>query len=263
MFVVGSRVYGNFVFEMPAFPDRPTSGEAEPAGDFRARVVDRPVPADRTDAADSLVNRRAALAPAMPLPKASVPMSVQPSLDKIINLAESVSRSLGLVLVEARLSKPGRRRTLEITVHHPERPVSLSDCEALSRKLEVLLDEQSPPLVEGAYTLDVQSPGIDRILKTDREFEIFRGYLVEVKSKDKLEGLGYSFTGTLLEKSSDTVTFAKPRPLLRVASRATRKKREPVPTQVDEISLALARLVHVRLYPEDLYSRRADSATVL
>ncbi|HEY9868543.1 MAG TPA: hypothetical protein V6D08_05210, partial [Candidatus Obscuribacterales bacterium] len=108
-----------------------------------------------------------------------------------------------------------------------------------------------------------QSPGIDRILKTDREFEIFRGYLVEVKSKDNLEGLGYSFTGTLLEKSRDTVTFAKPRPLPHLASGAGRKKREPVPPQKEQISLALDRLVHVRLYPEDLYCEQAETATVL
>jgi ribosome maturation factor RimP len=190
-------------------------------------------------------------------------MSVQPDLDQIINLAESVASSLGLVLVDARLSQPGRRRSLEITVHHPERPIGLSDCEALSRKLEVLLDEQSPPLVEGPYNLDVQSPGIDRILKTDREFEIFRGYPVEVKSKDNLEGLGYSFTGTLLEKSRNSVTFARPRPFPGAASGAAGKKREPGPAPCEQISLALDRLVQVRLYPEDLPSDHAETATVL
>ena len=56
--------------------------------------------------------------------------------------------------------------------------IDLDDCQAISEKLGAKLDEIS--IINGAYILEVSSPGIDRILKKDKDFVREAGKLVDV-----------------------------------------------------------------------------------
>lgn len=64
--------------------------------------------------------------------------------------------------------------------------VSINDCEAVSRALSDILDEADP--IEGAYTLEISSAGIDRILKKPEQFAQFIGSDVELKLYRPIEG---------------------------------------------------------------------------
>lgn len=64
--------------------------------------------------------------------------------------------------------------------------VDISDCEAVSRALSDALDEADP--IEGSYTLEVSSAGLDRVLKKPEQFAQFLGAEVEVKLYHPLEG---------------------------------------------------------------------------
>lgn len=64
--------------------------------------------------------------------------------------------------------------------------VDISDCEAVSRALSDALDEADP--IEGSYTLEVSSAGLDRVLKKPEQFAQFLGAEVEVKLYRPLEG---------------------------------------------------------------------------
>ncbi|MGN0183295.1 MAG: ribosome maturation factor RimP [Candidatus Ornithomonoglobus sp.] len=57
--------------------------------------------------------------------------------------------------------------------------VGIDECEAFSRAVELALDEKDP--IEGEYSLEVSSPGVDRKLKKEREFLYYTGREVEVK----------------------------------------------------------------------------------
>ena len=46
--------------------------------------------------------------------------------------------------------------------------IDLDDCQMLSEKLGEILDKD--PIIENAYILEVSSPGIDRVLKKDKDF---------------------------------------------------------------------------------------------
>lgn len=46
--------------------------------------------------------------------------------------------------------------------------IDLDDCQMLSEKLGEILDKD--PIIESAYILEVSSPGIDRVLKKDKDF---------------------------------------------------------------------------------------------
>lgn len=73
--------------------------------------------------------------------------------------------------------------------------VDINDCEAVSRALSDKLDELDP--IEGSYTLEISSAGIDRALKKPEHFAQFLNAEVEVKLYRPLEGRK-DHTGRLL-----------------------------------------------------------------
>ena len=64
--------------------------------------------------------------------------------------------------------------------------VDLNDCQHISEEAGALLDEKD--LIAGNYLLEVSSPGIDRILKKDKDFRRFAGSDVDVKLYAPLNG---------------------------------------------------------------------------
>lgn len=57
--------------------------------------------------------------------------------------------------------------------------VDLSDCQRVSEKAGAILDEKD--LIPGNYLLEVSSPGVDRVIKKDKDFRRFAGEKVDVK----------------------------------------------------------------------------------
>lgn len=64
--------------------------------------------------------------------------------------------------------------------------IDLDDCQTLSEQLSARLDESD--IISGAYILEVSSPGIDRILKKDKDFVRESGKLVDVTLYAPLDG---------------------------------------------------------------------------
>ena len=64
--------------------------------------------------------------------------------------------------------------------------VDLNDCQAVSEKAGEILDEKD--LIPDNYILEVSSPGIDRVLKKDKDFLRFAGEKVDVKLFAPLDG---------------------------------------------------------------------------
>lgn len=173
---------------------------------------------------------------------------------EILKLAEIEASPMGLAVVDTRLTQQGKHRSLEVTICRKGGRISLSDCELLSRKLEKVLDEQATPLIEGAFNLEVQSPGLDRQLKTEREFEIFSGEQVEVKIKENLPSLGYTFTGKLQSFCQGVLTIADPKPLEEASAKQKKKGKNNPKSQLDlpeNISLEWSKVAQVRLRPGD------------
>ena len=93
--------------------------------------------------------------------------------------------------------------------------VSISDCEALSRALDPVLDEADP--IPDSYVFEVSSAGAERELKRPGDFERFMGSSVEVRLYKPVDG-SKSFVGTLsgysggdvsLTAAGKTLTFEK------------------------------------------------------
>jgi ribosome maturation factor RimP len=170
------------------------------------------------------------------------------NLADILKLAELEAEPLGLTVVETRLCQQGRSRVLEVSIYRIGGSISLDDCEELSRRLDRALEEHQPPLIEGSYMLEVQSPGLERQLKTEREFRIFAGQPVEVKMKDALAALGDHFSGILQTLDGKLLTIANPEALRPNAARRKKNKQEaPAATPPAKVCLEWDRIASIRL----------------
>lgn len=100
-------------------------------------------------------------------------------------VAEPIAAGAGCEVVEVTFSRVGEAGHLLVTIDKPG-GVSLEDCRAVSESLSAELDRLDP--IEGTYRLEVSSPGLERPLVRDRDFERFQGRLVRVKTFAPVEG---------------------------------------------------------------------------
>ena len=126
-----------------------------------------------------------------------------PLLPNLETLATDVAASKGFALCGIQLLTHMSPMTLEVQIRHSnEADVSLDDCAGFSGVLGDALEASS--LLTDAYVLEVSSPGIGDQLSSDRDFETFRGFPVEVHHRDK-DDSEQRLEGLLLERDVDTL----------------------------------------------------------
>jgi ribosome maturation factor RimP len=134
---------------------------------------------------------------------------------KVDPLIRPVVTDLGYELFDLLFLKEGSNWFLRIVIDKPE-GIAIDDCEKVSRTVEKILDENDP--IEQSYTLEVSSPGIDRPLKKDSDFEKYKGSNVDVKLykplgnqkkyTGKLEGL-HDGNVVIVDDSGELIHFPK------------------------------------------------------
>jgi len=113
--------------------------------------------------------------------------------ERLFALIEPVLGRLGFELVELEYAA-ARHGLLRVFIDRAG-GVGLEDCAAVSRELSALLDLEDP--IPGPYTLEVSSPGFDRVLRTRAHFGRFVGARVFVELKEPRAGRR-RYTGKLL-----------------------------------------------------------------
>lgn len=121
--------------------------------------------------------------------------------DRITALIAPAVAGAGFELVRVRLSG-AQRKTLQIMAERADKSMSAEDCAALSRALSPILEEADP--IEGAYTLEVSSPGIDRPLTRLKDFHDWQGYEAKIELSRMVEGKK-RFRGALAGVEGDDV----------------------------------------------------------
>lgn len=81
--------------------------------------------------------------------------------------------------------------------------IEIDDCQELSGRLEEILDQKD--LIKGSYILEVSSPGLDRELKCDKDFQREQGKTVDVSLFAPIDGQK-SITGVLNGYDGKTIT---------------------------------------------------------
>jgi ribosome maturation factor RimP len=113
-------------------------------------------------------------------------LALHPVARKVVELLESHIERQGFELVSVEYRHGAGSSILRLLVDRPEGGVALSDLERLSPVVGDLLDVYDP--VEGRYTLEVASPGINRPLAKLSHFEAYRGKRVRIRTHVGREG---------------------------------------------------------------------------
>lgn len=104
---------------------------------------------------------------------------------QLAELLAPTVESLGFELWGLELVSPQRKATLRLYIER-EAGVSVDDCAVVSRQVSAVLDVEDP--IKGEYTLEVSSPGIDRLLFKPEQYALYVGEPIEVKLRLPYEG---------------------------------------------------------------------------
>jgi ribosome maturation factor RimP len=117
--------------------------------------------------------------------------------DRLIELLEPVVRDLDLALWELEFlpRSNGALLRLYIDVVAGDAGITVEDCARVSHAVSDTLEADDP--IPGHYTLEVSSPGLDRVLRTAEHFERFVGEPVRVELSAAVNGRK-RFSGRLL-----------------------------------------------------------------
>jgi ribosome maturation factor RimP len=118
---------------------------------------------------------------------------------RVAAIVEPVIEQLSLRLVRVRISGLDGC-TVQIMAERADGSMTIEDCELVSRALSPVLDVADP--IERAYRLEISSPGIDRPLVRQSDFERFAGHVVKIEMAVAIDGRR-RFRGTLLGTEGD------------------------------------------------------------
>jgi len=128
-----------------------------------------------------------------------------PLIPSLTELARRVAEPVGLSVREVVLLTHHIPQTVQVMVERSDGgDVTLEACASLSGPLGDALEEAG--LIPSAYVLEVSSPGVGDVLQSDRDFNSFRGFPVEVRLSPEGDG-PRSRSGLLVGRDADTVAI--------------------------------------------------------
>jgi ribosome maturation factor RimP len=122
--------------------------------------------------------------------------------DRLIALFEPVLQEIGYELVEVEFAPGQGGGTLRIYIDHPE-GIDVEDCADASHALSDLLDANDP-FPGSSYSLEVSSPGLDRVLRTAEHFARFVDHRVKVELTAARDGRK-RYTGVLRRTDGESI----------------------------------------------------------
>lgn len=122
----------------------------------------------------------------------------------VMQLVAPIAEGFGLEVVEVVYEKKNDGMNLTIYIDKVG-GVDINDCEKLHRAIDEPLDSLDP--IQGPYILNVSSLGLDRPIKTDRDFARNMGKVVTVKLYKPDSAGNKKYTGTLVDYNADTFTI--------------------------------------------------------
>ena len=123
--------------------------------------------------------------------------------DIVTELVMPIVDTLSFDLVDVEFLKEGTNWYLRVYIDKSG-GIAIDDCQAVSNKLSNILDEVDP--IKQSYILEVSSPGLERPLKKDSDFERFKGEEVKVRLFQPLNGKKI-YEGVLLGLIEDKISI--------------------------------------------------------
>lgn len=150
------------------------------------------------------------------------------TLDQIQQLAQRVVETEGIELVEIEFKTGKSRKLLRVFIDKAG-GATVSDCEKVSQQLGTLLDVHD--LLKDAYILEVSSPGVDRPLKTDRDFQRALGRWVRIYVNGA-DQQGTPVTGKLVQADQQQIVIDNKGESLVIARDQIERAQQEIPLPV-------------------------------
>jgi ribosome maturation factor RimP len=109
----------------------------------------------------------------------------EPLEARIATLAEQIAAAMGMEVVLVEIKGGGNRSIVRVFIDRPG-GISLGDCERFSKRFSVLLDVED--WIPFSYVLEVSSPGLNRPLVKETDFQRFAGKIAKIRTRLPLEG---------------------------------------------------------------------------
>jgi len=122
-------------------------------------------------------------------------------LTRVEEIVTPVLEKLGLELVDVEYIQDGAYWFLRVYIERLNGEISLDDCAKVSHEIEEIVDS----IIKDKFFLEVSSPGLERPLKKERDFERFSGKKIKVILKQKIND-SRNWTG-LLEKFENKTIY--------------------------------------------------------
>ncbi|MDE0582640.1 ribosome maturation factor RimP [Planococcus sp. A6] len=105
--------------------------------------------------------------------------------EQIEAMAQPIVDELELELVDVEFVKEGKNWFLRVYVDNPQEPIDIDQCAIVSERLSEELDATDP--IEQNYFLEVSSPGAERPLKKEKDFEKALENFIYIKTYEPIE----------------------------------------------------------------------------
>ena len=134
--------------------------------------------------------------------------------DAIAMLIEPAATALGLDLVRVAMIGGQSDPTLQVMAEHPDtRQLTIDDCADLSRAISDIFDPleaDGRDPIDGAYRLEVSSPGIDRPLTRRADYADWSGHEARIKYVEPVDG-AKQVSGIIEGIDGDTIRVTTPK----------------------------------------------------
>ncbi len=137
----------------------------------------------------------------------------------VMDLIEPVLSVEGLELVDVEYKKEGKNWVLRIFIDK-EGGVTVADCQKVSHLTGDLIEVEETIITP--YSLEVSSPGLDRVLKREKDFLKFKGRKIRLHSLSPIDNRR-KFIGILADFKDQTVFLELDGKLLEIPLRQVGK----------------------------------------
>ncbi len=124
-------------------------------------------------------------------------------MERVRSAAERVTADRRFELVDVELKRAAGGQLVRLYVDRPG-GIGLDELQSVSEEVSAILDAEDP--IEGRYTLEVSSPGLDRPLRGETDYRRFVGRLAKLSSYEPVEGRRH-WTGRIVACDGGIVTL--------------------------------------------------------
>jgi ribosome maturation factor RimP len=126
------------------------------------------------------------------------------TVERVKSVATRVTADRGLELVDVELKRAQGSQLVRLFVDQPGGGIGLDLLQSVSEEVSAILDAEDP--IEGHYTLEVSSPGLDRPLRGEADYRRFVGRLARLSSYEPIDGRRH-WTGRIVACDDGIVTL--------------------------------------------------------